>query len=80
MRKFEVKVGTQIDKLDGHFIVTSINEAGLCFCDEFTFGEGDDDDPVKEDREARLTKHDIARYLKEVDGLNHDVIIERGTV
>lgn len=78
MRKFEVFVGTQIEKEDGYFIVNSINEAGLCFCDEYTMSDDDPNEMVKEDRTAMLTKQDIARYMHSVTGLNYNVVIERG--
>lgn len=78
MRKFEVKPGTQIEKEDGYFTVNSINEAGLCFCDEYTMSDDDPNEMVKEDRTAMLTKQDIARYMHSATGLNYDVIIERG--
>ena len=78
MRKFEVRPETRVEKEDGYFIVRNINEAGLCFCDEYTMSDDDPNEMVKEDRTAMLTKQDIARYMHEATWLNYNVIIERG--
>lgn len=75
MRTVTITVGTQIDTEHGYYIVKDINEAGLCYCEEYSYGE--DDEMVKEDAEARLTASDISRELHHLTGKNYSVIIER---
>ena len=75
MKKHIVSVGTKIDTIAGYIIVKSINEAGLCYCDEYTIDDEDLDKFTK--TETMLMPSDIERMMKEVDGLNHKVIAER---
>lgn len=76
MKKNIIAVGTQIDMADGYAIVKHINVAGLCYCQHFIYSEKDPNE-MEDAGEIRLTANDIARYLKEVDGENHTIRIER---
>ena len=71
-----IHIGSIIDTLDGYIIITSINEAGLAWADEYIV-DGDDE-AKKTDTVLKLTAQDIARRMRELDGKNHTVIMERG--
>ena len=75
MKRTHITAGTKIDTISGYIIVKSINDAGLCYCDEYTID--DDELDVFAKTETRLMPADIARLMKEVDGLNHEVIAVR---
>ena len=75
MTKAVVAPGTLIETLDGYYIVRGINEAGLCYCDEYTYD--DDDRCVKSDVVARLTKQDIERELRALTGKVIKVVLWR---
>jgi len=77
MKKHIITVGTRIDTLDGYVIVKHTNEAGLCTCDEYIADDEDPDKLVKSDEALRLMPSDIARRMREVDGLAHEVIADR---
>ena len=74
MRRFEVRPGTRIETAGGYINIMDVNEAGLCRGKEYTVDENGEVETVEE---ARLTASDIARRLKEVNGLNYRVIVER---
>jgi hypothetical protein len=75
MKKYEhIKAGDTVVTLEGYLTIKSISEAGLAWADEYI----DTDDGEQEfSGELKLTAQDIARRLRDYDGKNHNVILER---
>lgn len=71
MRKTELSPGSRIELIDGFLIVKNCNDAGLYDIDEYI---ADDYGGCIFDECIRLTGPEIARRMKEVDGLNHKVV------
>lgn len=72
MARFEhITKGTRIDTLAGYIILKDRNDGGLYDADEYTFTENDE---AEFSGVVRLTKAEIERTMREVDGRNHRVI------
>lgn len=72
MVRFEhITKGTRIETLAGYIILKDRNDGGLYDADEYTFTENDEDEFSGA---VRLTKAEIERTMREVDGRNHRVI------
>ena len=74
MARFEhITKGTRIDTLAGYIILKDRNDGGLYDADEYTINENDE---AEFSGAVRLTKAEIERTMKEMDGKNHNVIWE----
>ena len=72
MTRFEhITKGTRIETLAGYIILKDRNDGGLYDADEYTFAENDE---AEFSGAVRLTKAEIERTMREVDGRNHRVI------
>lgn len=72
--RFEhVTVGTKINTEDGMILLKGYN-GSLLYADKYEYDESYDTKLVLVDDFYRLTKSELAHYMKEVDGLNHDLI------
>lgn len=72
MARFEhITKGTRIETLAGYIILKDRNDGGLYDADEYTFTENDE---AEFSGAVRLTKAEIERTMREVDGRNHRVI------
>lgn len=72
MVRFEhITKGTRIETLAGYIILKDRNDGGLYDADEYTFTENDE---AEFSGAVRLTKAEIERTMREVDGRNHRVI------
>lgn len=72
MTRFEhITKGTRIETLAGYIILKDRNDGGLYDADEYTFTENDE---AEFSGAVRLTKAEIERTMREVDGRNHRVI------
>jgi hypothetical protein len=77
MARFEhITKGTRIDTLAGYIILKDRNDGGLYDADEYTINEHDETEFTGA---VRLTKAEIERTMKEMDGKNHSVIWEGET-
>ena len=74
MRRVTIKEGSSFETINGYINVDLINEDGLCYCHQFIM---DMDGNVAMDMFDTLTANDIAEYLKEIDGQDYEVIVER---
>ena len=75
MRRIVITEGSTFDTIDGYVTVNRINEAGLCYCDHYYWGEYEPEDmTVAEDR---LTKYDIEALMHQYDGKNYSVRVDR---
>lgn len=73
MRNKKIKVGSEIDTVTGKLVVTGWN-GHIAFVDEYEFDY--DTEEEKKTCERMLTLSEIGKEMKEVDGLNHNVIWE----
>lgn len=72
MIRFEhITKGTRIYTMAGYIILKDRNDGGLYDADEYTFTENDE---AEFSGAVRLTKAEIERTMKEMDGRNHRVI------
>lgn len=73
MRRFEhVTVGTEVVTEYGKLVLKGYN-GSLLYADRYEYDESDEPELVYV-REDRLTKSELAQDMKEVDGLNHNLI------
>jgi hypothetical protein len=70
----QIRKGTQINTIEGYFVVTGYN-GHIVYCDEYTTSE-EDLDTFEKAGERRLTLQEIAHEMKKVDGRNHHVTWE----
>ena len=73
MKREHITKGTQIDTLDGFIVLKERNDGGLFYADEYTIN---DDGNPELSGVTKLTKSEIERTMKEIDGRNHSVIWE----
>lgn len=73
MRRFNrITEGSIIDTVDGYLKVTGYN-GSIVYADEIIIGLDGSENPAGE---RRLTLQEIAKIMKEVDGINRDLIYD----
>ena len=72
MKPERITKGTEISTIEGKIVATSYN-GSIVYFDEYTLNE---EGEYEYERERRLTLCEVGKVMKELDGMNHNVIWE----